>query len=935
MIVTSDELDQEKEANASSDPSSAKKGSESSGDQQIADESNTCPRCIICHQGVEGGDSAAGLGFDHLNPIGYLALCQSSTALLQSHPMAKASDPYSLAPSIAYEKTDDLTRTKKNQLNECNMHVNFCGHAMHYSCAEEYWSKVLTRSPLYKSIYLDIEGKQFSCPLCKKLNNILIPFVSSAPTSVATTGDSSSDGLVDSSSVIVDILDWIRAPTLSPDKKTSGLKRTRMDSESEIIDVAESGDSDINQVTKSVEYEVIMHIDTRYSDFREATIDWPERYTSSSLTEVSVFYIMLLNRNLRDFSSTVFDVSFAQPVTNRKHLFTKGPSAGGVVSLNSNALQDIFPEQFVKEFRSEPSEAHSLSSTDLVGEAVTIFQPLFDMIPHLEILVSAIAYTICCDCALQKSSVSKDTGRRVATSESQFLHKIIDVLTWTLIHNNCQSRVSDGLMQLLKGGAGAKGSGKGSGESVFPARDKYHQIHWMSSFLSASFDSCQSSLLSVPLLDFLVLFTATAQADGRDVYNTISPIEQPRPVGAEKASCMSSNVEYCVSWICIARLVQIMLTMLPELIDCERHATDADMLKDYSSFAPLLREIYGRLMRAGLLDKVVRSSVEKSAGPATSTPATVVQNVLIQWLAFLQAVESLLFRIPRFCHIVGNVKSVDIETKADDLDPSGHSVMDTEKAILEQLQALSGLGCLLQFCCGDGEESKTSKAAFFCVIDGWIDDFVSTMHQSLDEKQEVQAYLTHSTSDWTVLLSTVFAFYPITVYKHEVGRVKPAGDCSQMACYSTYPYPLFRDSRPRLFDLPREYTKLHATICAHTEYKYDHPAICLVCGTLLNSGGMRQCSLHAQTCNGSDGGGVFFLLQECTVLLCSGYRCAYFPTPYVDIYGESHDSFRGKPLHLDNRIYGMINNMWLEHKISREIYSIRTSSNRLIILGYY
>ena len=453
----------------------------------------------------------------------------------------------------------------------------------------------------------------------------------------------------------------------------------------------------------------------------------------------------------------------------------------------------------------------------------------------------------------------------------------------------------------------------------------------MSSFLGALFDSCQSSVLSVPLLDFLVLLTATAQVDGRDVYNSESPIEQLRSVGTENGS---STVEYCYSWICIARLVQIMLTMLPELTDCERHASETDMLNAFPSFAPLLREIYIRLIRAGLLEKVVRSSTEKSAGPATTAPATVVQNILMQWLAFLQAVESLLFRTPRFRHLVGNIKAADSDSKADDLDPSSYTAMDTEKAILEQLQVLSGLDCLLKSCCLDEGESKTSKAAFFCVIDGWIDDFISTMHQTLDEKQEVQAYLTPSSSDWTVLLSTVFAFYPIQVFKYEVGQAKPAGDCSQMACYSTYPYPLLRD-RPRLFDLPREYTKLHATICARTEYKFEHPAICLVCGTLLNAGGMRQCSLHSQSCNGADGGGVFFLLQECTVLLCSGYRCAYFPTPYVDIYGESHDSFRGKPLHLDNRIYGMINNMWLEHKISREIFSTRTSSNRLIILGYY
>jgi hypothetical protein len=85
----------------------------------------------------------------------------------------------------------------------------------------------MSRSPLYKSIYLDIEGKQFLCPFCKKLINILIPFVS--PSSLATACDSSVNRLIHSSSVVVDMLDWIRSPSIILDKKTSGLKRTRID----------------------------------------------------------------------------------------------------------------------------------------------------------------------------------------------------------------------------------------------------------------------------------------------------------------------------------------------------------------------------------------------------------------------------------------------------------------------------------------------------------------------------------------------------------------------------------------------------------------------------------------------------------------------------------------------------------------------------------
>jgi Proteolysis_6 C-terminal len=54
--------------------------------------------------------------------------------------------------------------------------------------------------------------------------------------------------------------------------------------------------------------------------------------------------------------------------------------------------------------------------------------------------------------------------------------------------------------------------------------------------------------------------------------------------------------------------------------------------------------------------------------------------------------------------------------------------------------------------------------------------------------------------------------------------------------------------------------------------------------------GNGSCWRHAAAC--SPNSGVFFLLQECTVLLVRGKRAAYFASPYVDAYGERHRQAR-------------------------------------------
>lgn len=71
-------------------------------------------------------------------------------------------------------------------------------------------------------------------------------------------------------------------------------------------------------------------------------------------------------------------------------------------------------------------------------------------------------------------------------------------------------------------------------------------------------------------------------------------------------------------------------------------------------------------------------------------------------------------------------------------------------------------------------------------------------------------------------------------------------------------------------------------------------------------------------------------LQDCCILLIHGQRAAYFPSPYVDAYGERHRSIRGRPLFLDERRYGVVRGLWVNHLVAHEVCQAFSTSGRLV-----
>ncbi|KAH9325221.1 hypothetical protein KI387_005399, partial [Taxus chinensis] len=124
------------------------------------------------------------------------------------------------------------------------------------------------------------------------------------------------------------------------------------------------------------------------------------------------------------------------------------------------------------------------------------------------------------------------------------------------------------------------------------------------------------------------------------------------------------------------------------------------------------------------------------------------------------------------------------------------------------------------------------------------------------------------------------------------------------------PFELMR--LPYLYqDLLQRYIK---ECCNKCKTVPDHPALCLLCGTLCCAPSRRacckknECLRHALTCGA--GIGVFLMIKRTNILLQRSARQAAWPSPYLDAFGEEDtDMQRGKPLYLSKERYAALTQM--------------------------
>eukprot|EP00943_MAST-04B_sp_MAST-4B-sp1_P007495 g7495.t1 len=123
------------------------------------------------------------------------------------------------------------------------------------------------------------------------------------------------------------------------------------------------------------------------------------------------------------------------------------------------------------------------------------------------------------------------------------------------------------------------------------------------------------------------------------------------------------------------------------------------------------------------------------------------------------------------------------------------------------------------------------------------------------------------------------------------------------------------------------------------------PCLCLACGKVL-PGGLKDannvgaCHRHVNVygeCRASVLGiGMMLDLRSTSTILIRNKWAAYYPSLYVDEYGETDRNMRrGAPLHLNITRLSKLRKLWFSGGISNEVVKIRSSSDRVIMENWY
>ena len=126
----------------------------------------------------------------------------------------------------------------------------------------------------------------------------------------------------------------------------------------------------------------------------------------------------------------------------------------------------------------------------------------------------------------------------------------------------------------------------------------------------------------------------------------------------------------------------------------------------------------------------------------------------------------------------------------------------------------------------------------------------------------------------------------------------------------------------------------------------SQPCLCLLCGKCLpggkkNANNVGACHVHANTeghceANAALGVGVFICLRSTRVVIMRKKWAAYYPSIYVDEYGETDPYMRrGAPLVLNRRRLEKLQDLWASGRLANEVTSIRMKSNRIILNNWF
>lgn len=141
--------------------------------------------CIVCRGNNEKGGGMAYLVHTHMMKERSYSKKENNTGTVHNGGVI-ASGPSSAPPLIDIMRdssamdppvSDCVGRDMGSFECPSHLHFRFCGHAMHQSCFDAFYPQVISRSAAQHGLLIDTDIGEFQCPLCKMLNNAIVPIV--------------------------------------------------------------------------------------------------------------------------------------------------------------------------------------------------------------------------------------------------------------------------------------------------------------------------------------------------------------------------------------------------------------------------------------------------------------------------------------------------------------------------------------------------------------------------------------------------------------------------------------------------------------------------------------------------------------------------------------------------------------------------------------
>ncbi|ORX55573.1 hypothetical protein DM01DRAFT_1382719 [Hesseltinella vesiculosa] len=133
------------------------------------------------------------------------------------------------------------------------------------------------------------------------------------------------------------------------------------------------------------------------------------------------------------------------------------------------------------------------------------------------------------------------------------------------------------------------------------------------------------------------------------------------------------------------------------------------------------------------------------------------------------------------------------------------------------------------------------------------------------------------------------------------------------------PTPLYLVSLPSRLD--RLFDESLKRVCSKCSTVPNDPALCLFCGTFVccqsfccSEDEEGECNLHTLGCGGDIG--IFLSVKRCVLIFLHNGNGWFMNAPYLDAHGEVDQNLRrGRPQFLNTKRYSEIRRLWLQHQI--------------------